>query len=73
MELLSDSMGRREFMTYLEKEFSGKDTEMLDYILDAVLFHNQHVQWQNIPQHFHVLVCAPNLDGYRVRFVMVKK
>lgn len=25
MELLNDSMGRREFMTYLEKEFSGKE------------------------------------------------
>ena len=24
MELLDDPMGRREFMTYLEKEFSGK-------------------------------------------------
>lgn len=24
MELLNDFMGRREFMTYLEKEFSGK-------------------------------------------------
>lgn len=24
MALLNDSMGRREFMTYLEKEFSGK-------------------------------------------------
>lgn len=25
MELLNDSMGKREFMTYLEKEFSGKE------------------------------------------------
>lgn len=25
MELLSDPMGRQEFMTYLEKEFSGKE------------------------------------------------
>lgn len=25
MELLSDAMGRREFMTYLEKEFSGEN------------------------------------------------
>ena len=25
MELLNDFMGRREFMTYLEKEFSGEE------------------------------------------------
>lgn len=27
MELLNDAMGRREFMTYLEKEFSGEKQE----------------------------------------------
>lgn len=29
MELLNDFMGRREFMTYLEKEFSGKEARQV--------------------------------------------
>lgn len=32
MELLNDIMGRREFMIYLEKEFSGKEEGLRCYI-----------------------------------------
>lgn len=74
MELLNDSMGRREFMTYLEKEFSGKDTEImyifkiLNYLIinmcNGIIFHSILM---------YLCVCALNPDGYHVRFDMVKK
>lgn len=39
MELLNDQMGRKEFLTYLEKEFSGTHTQINESI------HNPYKQY----------------------------
>jgi len=51
MELLSDAMGGREFMTYLEKEFSGEKQWQQCWILLAK--HGMHGE-KAVARHFQM-------------------
>lgn len=67
MELLNDSMGRREFMTYLEKEFSGKEVwQKCNFRYIPLLKITSHIWYSAADSLKYVWLCIVQLYLYNI-------
>ena len=73
MELLNDAMGRQEFMTYLEKEFSGEEECWIIFNTWLIIYMYINMIYSKALSCTCVWASVPNLDRNRVKFYTIKK